>query len=69
MGMKERTRERRGEIPQRVGGVKREDCSRPHLRDHTTAVHKVGETQTCRVFLLHFSILWVKLTKSERDAA
>lgn len=55
MGMKERTRQRRGETPQRVGGAKREECSRPHLRDHTTAVHKVGKTPSCSVFLLSIS--------------
>lgn len=50
MGTKERKRGRRGEAPLPVGGVKREECSRHPLRDHTTVVHKVGKTQTCREF-------------------
>lgn len=49
-GMKERKRGRRGEAPPPVGGVKREERSRHPLLDHTTVVHKVGQTQTCRVF-------------------
>lgn len=50
MGMMGRKRGRRGEAPLPVAGVMREECSRPPLLDHTTAVRKVGKTQTCRVF-------------------
>lgn len=50
MGMKERKRGRRGEAPLQVGGVKREECSRHLLLDHTTVVHKVGKTQTYVMF-------------------
>lgn len=49
-GMKGRKKGRRGEAPLPVGGVRREECSRPPLLDHTTVVHRVGKTQTCRVF-------------------
>lgn len=47
---RERGKERRGEAPPQAGGARKEECSRPPLPDLTTVVHKVGKTQTCRVF-------------------
>lgn len=47
---KEKEKERRGEAPPQAGGARKEECSRPPLPDHPTVVHKVGKTQTCRVF-------------------
>lgn len=49
-GTKGRKKGRRGEVPPPAEGVRREECSRPPLLDHTTVVHMVGKTQTCRVF-------------------
>lgn len=54
MGMKGRKRGRRGEALLLVEEVRREEYSRHPLLDHTTVVHKVGETQTCRCFLFSF---------------
>ncbi len=56
MGTKGRKRGRRGEAPPPVGGARREECSRLPLLDHTTVVHKVGKTQTCKVFFFLLNI-------------
>lgn len=45
---KERKRGRRGEVPPPVGEAKMEECSRHPLLDHTTVVHKVYKSQSCR---------------------
>lgn len=45
---KERKRGRKGEVPPPVGEAKREECSRHPLLDHTTVVHKVYKSLSCR---------------------
>lgn len=77
MGTKGRKRGRRGEAPPPVGGVRREECSRPPLLDHTTVVHKVGKTSrvcfdqyvTCKVSKKCSSIFLCVFRLSGEEAA
>lgn len=52
MGMMGRKMGRRGEALLPVEEARREEYNRHRLLDHSTVVHKVGETQTCRVFFV-----------------
>lgn len=57
MGMKGRKRGRRGEAPPPVGGVRKEECSRPPLLDHSTVVHMVKHRHAGCFFFLFMNIM------------